>query len=598
MSDIAPFNKNSYIAFDGVSIRDIIVNRLNQGKVFTDQNYQGSNLSALIDVLSYTFNTLLYYLNKTSSESMFSEAQIYENMNRIVKLLNYRPIGRLGQNVPFRLFANSNIPRGNYFVPRYSYVNVGGTQYSINKDMVFSKLFDGTAEINDVNNSYLLYQGSFKEYPIYTASGIDNEVLFLSLGDSVKIDHFNIFVYVKEKNSDKWDEWTNVSDIFLYTSTDNVYTTRFNQNLRYEIQFGNGITGKKINEGDQIAVYYLQIDDTTPSLGQGALDNSKFINFNSTRYNEILSSISFNFNSKIDTTQLNYISITNDYPSNSYTDYENVDNIRNNAPQAFTAQQRLVTALDYEVYMRSNFPNIITDNRVVSNEDYMRGHMRYLYNIGLNNPQIQNQVLFNQVKFSNSCNFNNLYIYTIPNNNSQNFLSPPQKEIIINSLSPNKTIAANPVLIDPIFMNLDFYIKPPFGNASFDDLSNCKLRIVKSKYTRRASSSILLEIQNLFKNTFNHTASKLGDLININKLNSDILNMDGVDYIETYRSDSDTSINGLSLMMWNDLYPELDTRVYTQNVKLDFFQYPLFYNVANISSRIEIVEDIASVSKI
>jgi len=51
-------------------------------------------------------------------------------------------------------------------------------------------------------------------------------------------------------------------------------------------------------------------------------------------------------------------------------------------------------------------------------------------------------------------------------------------------------------------------------------------------------------------------------------------------------------------MMWNDLYPELDTRVYTQNVKLDFFQYPLFYNVANISSRIEIVEDIASVSKI
>ena len=74
--------------------------------------------------------------------------------------------------------------------------------------------------------------------------------------------------------------------------------------------------------------------------------------------------------------------------------------------------------------------------------------------------------------------------------------------------------------------------------------------------------------------------------------------MDGVDYIETYRSDSDTSTNGLSLMMWNDLYPESDTRVYTQNVKLDFFQYPLFYNIANISSRIEIVEDVTSVSKI
>jgi hypothetical protein len=66
MSDIVPFDKNSYVAFDGVSIRDIIVNRLNQGQVFTDQNYQGSNLSGLIDVVSYTFSTLLYYLNKTS----------------------------------------------------------------------------------------------------------------------------------------------------------------------------------------------------------------------------------------------------------------------------------------------------------------------------------------------------------------------------------------------------------------------------------------------------------------------------------------------------------------------------------------------------
>ena len=72
MSDPIPFDKNSYVAFDGTSIRDIIVSRLNQGKVFTDQNYQGSNLSALIDIVGITVNTLLYYLNKTSSESIFT----------------------------------------------------------------------------------------------------------------------------------------------------------------------------------------------------------------------------------------------------------------------------------------------------------------------------------------------------------------------------------------------------------------------------------------------------------------------------------------------------------------------------------------------
>jgi len=82
-------NKDSYLTFDGKSIRDVIIDRLNKEGIFTDQNYQGSNLSAFIDVISYCFSTLLYYLNKTSSESMFSEAQLYENMNRIIKILNY-----------------------------------------------------------------------------------------------------------------------------------------------------------------------------------------------------------------------------------------------------------------------------------------------------------------------------------------------------------------------------------------------------------------------------------------------------------------------------------------------------------------------------
>ena len=64
-------NKNSYLSFDALSLRDLVIDRLNRGKVFTDQNYQGSNLSSLLDVISFTFGTLLYYLNKTSSESMF-----------------------------------------------------------------------------------------------------------------------------------------------------------------------------------------------------------------------------------------------------------------------------------------------------------------------------------------------------------------------------------------------------------------------------------------------------------------------------------------------------------------------------------------------
>jgi hypothetical protein len=596
MSDLVPFDKNSYVAFDGLSIRDIIVSRLNQTKIFTDQNYQGSNLSAFIDIISYTFNTLLFYLNKTSSESMFSEAQLYENMNRIVKLLNYKPTGRLGQNVPFSISATYNLDKGNYFIPRYSYINVGGTYFSINQDISFSKLNTGNVDISDVNNNYLLYQGLFKEYPLYTAAGIDNEVIYLALNDNVYIDHFNIFVYVKPKNATAWQKWTNVSDLFLYKSTDNVYTTRFNENQRYEISFGDDVNGNKLNEGDQVAIYYLQIDENAPTLATGALQNQTIVSFNSTQYQSILSDTSSNYNHGLNNQQLAYLNFNNTYPSNSYSDYESVDDIRKNAPNSFRSQFRLVTSNDYDSYIRSTFSNILADTYIVNNDDYLRGHIRYLYNIGLDSPQKENGILFNQVKFSNSCNFNNIYVYAVPKNEDQDFLAPSQKELIIDGLDQIKTIASNIVVIDPVYMYLDFYSKNPVSSSiSLDDLKNCKLRIIKSKNTNRASSAILSDVKNIFLNYFNHKVSKLGQVIDLYQLTSDIIGIDGIDNVQTYRSDSDTYVNGISILLWNDLYPTNDASVHTQNVTLGFYQYPVFNNIANITSRIEIVEPTGSI---
>jgi len=598
MSDLVPFDKNSYVAFDGTSIRDIIVSRLNQGQVFTDQNYQGSNLSALIDIISYTFSTLLYYLNKTSSESMFSEAQVYENMNRIVKLLNYKPVGRLGQNVPFSMSATANLPKGNYFIPRYSYINVGGTQFSTNQDIVFSKLVDGATTIDDINNNYLLYQGLFQEYPLYTAAGIDNEVIYLALNDTTYIDHFNIQIYVKPKNATTWQQWTSVSDLFLYTATDNVYTTRFNENLRYEIQFGDGITGNKLNEGDQVAVYYLAIDPNTSGIAPGAINDSSIVKFNSTQYTQILNDTSFNLQESLSNQQIGYISLSNDYPSNSYSDYETVENIRSNAPKAFRSQYRLVTNLDYDSYIRSNFANIIADTAIVNNDDYLNGHMKYLYDIGLNYPQLQNQVLFNQIKFANSCNFNNVYVYVVPNNEDQDYLSPPQKELIINGLQDSKTMTSNVVIMDPVYINLDFYVKSVYTNPSINDINLNSLNIIKTKNTRRASSAILSDVKNLFINTFNHKTSKLGQVIDLYKLTSDILNIEGVQNVQTYRSDTNESVNGISLLFWNSLYPDQDSNVHTQNITLGYFQYPVFNNINDIASRIKVIEQTGTIKSV
>ena len=69
-------NTNEYIAFDAISLREFIRTRLTESGLFTDQYLEGSNLTAITNIIAYSFHTLMFYLNKTSSESMFSEAQI------------------------------------------------------------------------------------------------------------------------------------------------------------------------------------------------------------------------------------------------------------------------------------------------------------------------------------------------------------------------------------------------------------------------------------------------------------------------------------------------------------------------------------------
>lgn len=588
MSD-SIFDKNSYVAFDGTSVRDLIISRLNQGQVFTDQNYQGSNLSALIDVISYSFSTLLYYLNKTSSESLFSEAQLYENMNRIVKLLNYNPVGRLGQNVPITINVTNNITPSNYTIPRYSYINIGGTKYSVNQDISFTKLTNDTETINSIKNLYIAYQGLFEEHPKYTALGIDNEILYISLPSDYYIDHFNIFVYVKSIETGKWRQWTRATELFLYGSNDYVYEVRFNQNKNYEIKFGDDINGKKLKTGDIVQVYYLHIDNNTVGIGPNSLNNGSLISYNSTTYNQILNDLKTTEN-YLTFQQLNEVSLNNEYPSTVYSDEESVSSIRKNAPKNFRSQYRLVTTTDYESYIKTNYSNLLSDIKLINNDDYLKGHIKYLYNIGLNEPQKENRVLINQINLSNSCNFNNLYLYCVPSNELQEYLTSPQKELILNGVAPYKTITSQLIVMDPIYTYIDFYINNPNITPNANDLNNCYLLVTKNPNTRRADSAILTDIQTLFNNTFNRNVNTLGQLIDIYQLSTNILNIDGVQRIQTYRSDINVFVEGLSFLFWNKVYPENDAQVHSQNLILDYFKYPIFNDISNITSRIKITE--------
>jgi hypothetical protein len=97
------------VAFDATTLKDFIIQRLNENEKFTDQNYEGSNLAAIIDIIAYSYHVLLFYLNNTASEVDFNQATLYENMNRIVKLIGYKPTGQQTSVVPINAIAEAEI---------------------------------------------------------------------------------------------------------------------------------------------------------------------------------------------------------------------------------------------------------------------------------------------------------------------------------------------------------------------------------------------------------------------------------------------------------------------------------------------------------
>ena len=64
-SSYTEFNlpRNAYAAFDALSIKQLIINRIKQSGLFDDIDYEGSNINGLVDVIAYTYHVLLFYLN-------------------------------------------------------------------------------------------------------------------------------------------------------------------------------------------------------------------------------------------------------------------------------------------------------------------------------------------------------------------------------------------------------------------------------------------------------------------------------------------------------------------------------------------------------
>ena len=587
--DIYTIPKDGYVAFDALSLRQLIINRLNEQQIFTDQNFIGSNLASIIDIVSYSFHTLIYYLNKTSTESMFTEAQLYENVNRIVKLLDYNPAGYQTSTLSFNASA-ANLTPNIYAIPRYTSVNINGIPFSFNEDVSFVKTVTNTVEsLTEMSRLKLLYQGQYQEYPLYTATGEGRELLILNLSDTL-VDHYNIDVYVRSIDTETWVKYKHTPSLYLENGVAEKYELRLNGNKRYEVRFGDDINGKKLQAGDKVSVFYLASNGENGVVGQG-FTTSEVRGYNTPRYNEIIKDVNKESLTYLTTTELTKLIFKNTASSTLPKNIETVEEIRELAPAVYRSQYRLVTAEDYETFVKTNFANLILDTKVVNNWQYTSEYLKYFYDLGVTTPSLTRRALLNQVLYADSCNFNNAYIITVPKtatNDALNYLVPSQKELISTSILNTKMTTTETTFIDPVYKAFSFGIGDTDDAVEAADNESCSLILHKNPLSRASSESMINSAVAIIENYFNTYNNKLGQLIDIRVVTQLLYDINGVESVHTVREDTGKSVEGLSLVTWNPEYPEGDITVTQNAVTLRFFEFPYFYNITNLKSLIKI----------
>jgi hypothetical protein len=604
ISTFTEFNlpRNAYAAFDAVSMKQLITNRLKSSGLFPDVDFEGSNISGLIDIIAYMYHVNLFYLNQTASEAMFSQVEIYENINKMVSLVGYKPQGYQTSLLGFDFTAGASLTTGFYTLKRFSYIQLNGIPYTFNRDITFEKTTTDAQLIESVGSTYTLQQGLIKEYPAYTAIGEAFEQFTITIAAPTQtstptyVDHNNIYVFVLDVNTQTWSEWTESTTLYGAGPSDKFFEKRFNENGRYELKFGDNITGKQLNTGDVVAVYYLQSDGPRGAVSNNALNGKTIVLFNTSRWNNIFNDIQNPDLNYMSVDQVRYITLGNQFASTLFTSPETTADIKNNTPLLFSAQNRTVTVEDFTSVLMKNFSNILADVSVVNNSDYTESYLKYFYDIGLERPNDDLQVLMNQVTFTDACDFNNVYIFAVPKYGAiQNEITPTslpvsQKQLIVDRLNTTKLVNQNIVVSDPVYQAFSFGLSLAGEDPAVFIKDETTLRVYRSTEYNTPKELIKSKVANLIQSFFSINTNKLGGIVNLTQLNIDILSIPGISKIETVRSGTgDRVVPKINMIIWNPFYEDATPNVTSQNISLKYFEFPFLYQASNLINKIEVV---------
>ena len=329
-----PLTKFANLDFD--QIRASIKDYLRANSNFTDFDFEGSNFSVLIDTLAYNTYISAFNANMVANESFLDSATLRENVVSLARNIGYVPRSRNAAKATVSLSAQTT-SASDTLTLQAGLVCVGTSE---NSNYIFSIPESITTTINSgvANfNNITIYQGTYLKKQFVVDGSLDQRFVL----DNAFIDTSTIVVKVKGlSDSGEGREYSRVDNILNINKNSEIYLIQEVQDEKYELLFGDGYFGKKLENGAIITVSYIITDGED---GNGAA-NFSF----SGRFLDSLS------NTVIPT---NTISVTTVNAAANGSAIESVDSIKYFAPRIYASQHRAVTTRDYEAIIQQIYPN-------------------------------------------------------------------------------------------------------------------------------------------------------------------------------------------------------------------------------------------------
>jgi len=324
-----PFTKFTNLDFD--QIKTSIKDYLRANSTFTDFDFEGSNFSVLIDTLAYNTYITAFNSNLIVNESFLDSATVRENVVSLARNIGYVPSSRTSSEATVSFTATTS--GTDTLTIQAGLVCIGNLRES---SYVFSVPENITATVSNgvaTFNNVKIKEGTFLKKTFTVDGSLDQRFVL----DNSFIDTSTIVVYVKGPNdSGNGNKYDLIENIFQVNSTSETFLIQEVQDEKYELLFGDGYFGKKLENDSVITVTYIV---TNGKEGNGA------------------SSFSF-AGAFTDDNTATVSAITTIQSSQNGSDIESIDSIRNFAPRLYASQYRAVTPGDYETIIKSKiFPN-------------------------------------------------------------------------------------------------------------------------------------------------------------------------------------------------------------------------------------------------